>query len=499
MNIAKGLFRSSVARVGLTVVSTVISFFMLPFLVGKLGDTWYGVWTIIASLTGYYYLADVGLTSAVTRHVAKFIARRDSDGANKIINTSLLIYSLLGLVIFAASLGISACANLFVDNLQDLFIVRAVIMITALNIAIEFPYKAFSGIIGAYIRYDLLTYSHFLTIVISTGLTVFYLSRGHGIVSLAVIGFGSAQISNVLFYAISRRLFPNMQLGLRHVNRRTIRDLFGYSVWSFVIQIGDQLRLRISAFMIGLMLSAGNVTHFYIGARLVEMFINLVYRATNIMTPVFTKYHAENNYDEIRSKLLLMTKINTVIAVFGGGMIILLGRPFLQRWMGNDYLDAYPVMVTLMVPTILEIIVNPAANVIYAVAKHRQLSIVSIGEGAANVLLSLVFIRFYGIWGAALAMAVPISLSRVIFIPMIVCRSAGMELRDYYAMIMKSAAFGMAYLFLAYLVTRELPIAPHYASLIAVTLVLSPLYLLGALFLSFDSQDRARFRELLAS
>jgi O-antigen/teichoic acid export membrane protein len=462
-----------------------------------LGDKWYGLWTIATSITGYYYLVDFGLASAVTRYVTQYISKGEDDNANQIINTSLVIYSALGFVIILFSFGICLLAHYFTVDYGELKLLRLVILITGLNLALEFPFKAFAGIIGSYVRYDLLTYCHFAVMLVSTGLTVFFISSGYGVMALAVIGLVGTQVSNMLFYLISRHLFSGMQIGYHHVRKERVRKLFSYSIWSFIIQISDQIRFRISSIVIGIALSAQFVTHYFVGARLAELFVSLVFRATNILMPVFTRYHAEGNYSEIRTKLLFFTKINAIAAVFGGGLIIMLGKPFITRWMGENYLDAYPVLVILIIGIIFEIIINPSNNVLYAVAQHRSLALVSIIESLTNLGLSLLLIRHYGIWGVALGTAIPLIISRLLILPFIVCRAIDLPVNRYYANLLSTVIFTFGYLGLFYLLTKDTLIVPQYRSLI-ITIVLSiPLYAISILFISFSKSERALIRTML--
>lgn len=497
MNTANRLFKSSVARTALTILSIAISFFMLPFLVNKLGDKWYGIWTIVGSLLGYYYLVDFGLATAVTRYVTQHIAKKESHNVNIIINTSLAIYTIMALAIFIITIIISYIANYFVPDTKELYLIRLVIIIMGLNLAIEFPFKAFSGIIGAYVRYDLLSYSHLFTLLLSTGLTVFFLNRGYGILSLSLIGFTCSQISNLLFYFIAKHLFSDIQLNLKYFQRDKVRELFSYSIWSFVIQLSDQLRFRIDSIVIAWMMTASHVTHYFIGARLAELFMILVFRATNILTPVFTKYHAENNYEEIRNKLLFLTKINTILSVFGGGIIIIVGKPFIIRWMGEKYLDAYPVLVVLMIALIFEIINNPSNNVLYAISKHRYLATVNIIEGVANLVLSIVLIYLYGLIGVALGTAIPIVLSRVFVLPLYVSKCIGLPIKKYYLNIFSTGVFTVAYLVLFYVLTKNLLIIPNYSNIIVVSVSALPIYLISILFISFNQSERKFIRSIL--
>ena len=368
---------------------------------------------------------------------------------------------------------------------------RLVILIMGFNLAVEFPFNAFAGIVSAYVRYDLLELSHLLTLVLSTGLTVLFLKAGYGIITLAIIGFVCAQISNVIYYGLSRYLFKGMQLGRQYFKRERIRELFGYSVWTFVIQLGDQLRLKLQSLVIAWMMTVSAVTHYSIGAGLAGYFLGLLFRATNILTPVFTRYHAQDNYDEMRSKLLFMTKINTIFSVFGGGWIILVGRPFILRWMGSNYLDAYPVLVALMIAMIFEAIHNPSNNVLYAISKHRYLAWVNIVEGVANLGLSLLLVRRWGILGVALGTTIPLMVSRLFVLPAYVCRSIGLSLAKYYLNIAATSAYTVSYLALFAVIAKRVLVVPEYKSLFLLSVSVLPLYAMIVLFVLFNKSERA--------
>jgi len=265
-----------------------------------------------------------------------------------------------------------------------------------------------------------------------------------------------------------------------------------------LIQIGDQMRFRIDSVVIAWMLTAGHVTHYFIGARLAEYFLTLLYRATNILTPVFTKYHAENNYQEIRSKLLFVTKINNILSLFGGGLILIVGMPFISKWMGDSYLDAYPVLVVLIIAVIVEAVHNPSNNVLFAIAKHRYIAIVGIFEAIINFILSLVLIQYYGILGVAIGTAIPLIISRLFILPLYTCRCIGLPLTQYYSNLFVTTLFTIIYLGLFYMLVKDI-IIPQYMTIVVACLSAVPIYLFSILFVSFNRSERILLRSLLPS
>ena len=478
-------------------ISAVTAFFMMPFMVSHLGERWYGIWILVAGLVANTYLLDLGMATAVTRYVAKHLAANDDRGANEVINTCLAIYSVLACIIFAAATVIGIFAEIFVKDVSDLFVIRATIIILGLQYATEFPFKAFAGIISSYVRYDLLMLSRLLNLALSTGLFVYFIGRGYGILTLALIVFGADQISNLLYYRIAKHLFRDLTISFSFVRRGLVRELFTYSTWSFLIQIANQFRFRIDSLVIGWLISASAVTHYAVGIRLVEYFVDFVYKATNMMTPVFTRHFFQQDFDEIRRKYLLLTRINAILALFGGGMIIILGRSFIVRWMGPSFEQSYPVLVILMCAMIVEVTGNYADNILYAISKHKYLAVVNAVEAVLNLAISITLARPLGIAGVALGTALPLLFFRLFIIPVVVGRLIGLSVWRFYRALLPVTLFTTVYLAVFALIFGRFLESPSYSAIAAVGIAAAPIYLLVVPFVAFDAAERASLLGLL--
>ncbi len=497
MNTAHNLVRSSVVRTLYAIIAMVVSFFMMPFLVHNLGERWYGIWVLISSLTGSYYLLDLGLAAAVTRFVAKYVATDDYDGVNAVVNTSFWIYSGLSLIIVMISVTLSACAGRFVSDPSQLSIVRLTMLIAGLELAAEFPFKAFAGIIGAYVRYDLLIYSRLVYLVVSTSLVVWFVRRDAGIVALAATSFGCAQLANLYYFAVAKHIFRPLRMARRHVSSVVAKELVGYSIWAFVTQMANQLRFKIDSLVLGGMMSASAVTQYAVGQRLVETFVDLVYRATNMMTPVFTQYWAQERYEKTRETLLLLTRINIILAVFGGGLIVVVGKAFITRWMGADFSVSYPVLVVLMSALVIEVVGCHADNLFFAMSKHHYLAVINILEGLANVALSVALVNRFGIVGAALGTAIPLVFFRLAVIPYYTSRFVGLSLRRYYRNVVPTAVTTVLYLCAYYFLTRRFLAVPSYGRIFVVAILAVPVYGILVPFVAFSKEERRYLLSLI--
>src|ERR1700746_3645028 len=105
-NTARKLARGSMLRFLNLVATTLVSILIMPFVVRMLGDRLYGLWTLVAALIGFYGVLDLGLSRATTRYLAGALGSGDEDECNRVFNTGLRLYLMLGaLVLAAAALG----------------------------------------------------------------------------------------------------------------------------------------------------------------------------------------------------------------------------------------------------------------------------------------------------------------------------------------------------------------------------------------------------------
>ncbi|HUK92196.1 MAG TPA: hypothetical protein VLZ81_17480, partial [Blastocatellia bacterium] len=88
-------------------VTLLSGFLMSPFLVRHLGDSVYGVWVLIGSLAGYLGLLDLGVTTSIVKYVADHRAHGNQESMNRVVSGGLAIYSVVGLISLAVSLGVA--------------------------------------------------------------------------------------------------------------------------------------------------------------------------------------------------------------------------------------------------------------------------------------------------------------------------------------------------------------------------------------------------------
>jgi len=469
----------------------------MPFLVGELGERWYGIWVAVGSLVGSYYLIDFGLATAVQRFVTLSVSRNDPAGTNQVINTALRVYLVLSLVLVVITAVLVLLVPWIMEDPGDVQTVRHVLGIVGITLAVGFPFKAFAGIGQAHNRYDLLTVISITKLVLQVSGTVGVVLAGFGVLGVAYVGLAADLVTDVLLVMLVRYLFPQMKISRKFFRPNMVKALFSYSSWSFVTQIANQIRLRIDGLVVGALLNATAVTHYFVGARLAELASNLLYQATNIVTPILTRYHAEGRQSEMQEAIAFLTRLNIVAGIFVSGSLFALGAPFISTWMGDEFWDATPVLYALTIAMTAGFIVNPIDNLLYAVAKHRVLALINVGDAVANLTLSLLLGRWLGIWGVALGTLVPMLITRFTMVVPYGCRQMHLSVWRYFRQILRTLLVALATVVSLAVSAQALVADGGYARLFCLGACMVLAYSLVAWFLALHQADRVRLMAIL--
>jgi O-antigen/teichoic acid export membrane protein len=484
------LLMGSISRFVLVGAQIAVGFFMMPFLLEHLGNRWYGIWTILSSLLAYFYLMDIGLGYAVQLYSARYLAQKDYARANSVINTALVVYSGISVVILLVTAALAATVDQFVSAGSEVNLIALAVLILGVNVALDFPILAISGIIGAYHRFDLLNCSRLVMLAVNTVLTILFVGRGYGVLALALIALVCGQLSNLSFYLISKYCFRELKISPRFFEKSQVRELAHYSLWSMLNSIGSMIKFKLQPAVIAFFGGPVMVTHYVVGSRLADYFRDLVLQVTNLTMPLLARYHVLEQNDQIREKLRFLLKVNTLLAVFGGGMIIIIGKAFIARWLGSEFVTSYPVLVVLIVAMTVEVMIHPARTAMTAMGKIRFVGVLEMGEALINIALTIVLVRYYGILGAALGLAIPLLLLKLFLVPTILCRQLQMKTALLYrSMIPAVLATGLYLLAYGWILARYFAPAT-FPGIFAAGLLAIPLYLPIA-FLMFEKHEVA--------
>jgi O-antigen/teichoic acid export membrane protein len=435
-NIASAMLKGSTFRVIQTIIGIAIGFWMLPFLISHLGNADYALWVLIGSIVSSYYLMDLGLNHAVTRYVSRYIFCDEYERANQIINTAILIYSILGLILFCLTLlGAVFIAPNIIENVDNLRTTQAILLIVGVSISLEFPSKAFPGIIHAYMRFDTLALVRIIALILNAIATYTFISKGYGIISLAFISLISnlATTSFYIYYCFN--LLPTLKIHKRYISSKDLKEIYHFSKWTFITDITNLMKGKMDIWLIAAFISGGAITTYYVAIRLTEYAIQFATQALGFTVPIFTKYYAENKMDKLENSLFFFLKLNFIVMVLFVSGFTLLGDAFISLWIKDeiDHLLAYQCLIVLAVGRLLIFMTVPFFSILLTIKQHKYAAYLSLVDTTVAGSCALYLIPKYGVIGAAISFSLLVGFLRALYLPYIVRKLLKFKFRYFLA------------------------------------------------------------------
>jgi O-antigen/teichoic acid export membrane protein len=472
-------------------VTALVGFFLAPLVVHSLGNTGYGLWTLVLSLTGYFGLLDLGIRSSVGRFVARYVALGDEEGVNRTVTTAFTMLTAGGTLAFLVTLVV---VGFFFDSFkiepQFRSAGRVALLITGLNVSCILPVGVCSAILIALERFDVLSGVTIIGELIRAALVVTMLKLGHGVVALAVIMLVITALQYSAMAVFVKKLYAPLRLRLRFINRHTFRELFGFGIYRFFWIVANQLIFYSDSVVIGIFLGAGAITYYAIAGSVINYGRNVVSLVTDTFYPAATRMDANKNLVGLRELLLLGTKMALIVAVPLCLGFVFLGKQFIVLWMGKNYGSSATFLLVLTIPQLGSMSQYVSSLVLAGMARHRALAYFVLAEGVANLVLSIVLIKRIGLIGVAWGTVIPDLIFMMVVIPFYTLRVLKLRMREYLKACLAPLLCGVPTAGLAYLcsITIESPTWPVFGGeVMAICLVFGTI----SYFLCLDTKQRA--------
>ncbi len=488
-SVGRKLVHGSALRMANLFVAALSALVTMPLIVHHLGDRTYGFWALASAFIGYYELLDLGLTSAISQYICIAIGRQDKEECHAVFNTALRIMSLVGVAALAVTAVIAFVTPWFCKTASEASVFRSVIIILGANAAFVFPTRVYSGLLEAELRFDIQAGINLLSLVLRTAGTIWAMYSGLGLLALAWVFFVAQGLGMALQVYFAHRAVSWARISSGSLSWTRTKEFFSYSAFTSGASLADLLRFQVDALVISSFVGLGAVTHYRIASVFAKYFMDTLLAIVRLFQPIFSRLFGAGDRKGLDKAFYFATKIGLCASVFICFASIAWGKPFIVRWMGPGYKDAYWPMVVLLIAVFLDVCQTPSITLLYAIFKHRYYMYTNLAEGILNLIVSLILVRPLGILGVALGTLIAAVVVRVLIQPVLVCRVADLSLREYTTSLGKDTARFGGLMGLTILVSAW-GLRPNYLWIVSSAICATVIYAAGSLWGVFDVTER---------
>lgn len=376
-----------------------------PWMIHSIGRENFGLYTLAMSVISLFVF-DFGLSSAVTRFIAKYLAEGRQDKADNCMGLVYRLYIIIDIVMMLVLFGVyffipQLYKELTLDEIESF---KIIYVIAAIYSVISFPFIPINGVLTAhekFIQLKLCDVAHKLIIVLAMSIC---LLSGGGLYSLVSVN-AIAGLIMILLKVSCIKKFTHQGISWRYFEKGEFKEIVGFSGWVTIMSIAQRFIFNIAPSILGAL--SGSISIAILGiATTLEGYTYTFANAINGMfLPKVSRIVSNDNGDV----LPLMVKIGriqiyiTALIVFG---VICFGEHFIQLWVGAEFKDSYLCALFVIVPCLLQLPQEIGNQTIFAKNKVKKLAIVYALMALVNIVLAVSLAPKFGALGICMSIFV---------------------------------------------------------------------------------------------
>ena len=381
-----------------------IPFVMRTMMIYFMGIEYLGLNSLFTSVLQVLNLAELGVGSAMVYSMYKPIAEDNTDAICALMLLYRKYYRVIGAIIGIIGLILTPMIPSLISGDVPAGINVYILYLLHLSATVAsywlFAYK--DCLLTAHQRVDIASKVTIVTTTLQYVLQFAALAITKNYYLYLIAALGTQVINNIIKAIIATKMYPQYSPTgkmerevVAGINRR-IKDLFTAKIGGVIINSSDTL--VISA-VLGLTVLAIYQNYFFILSSVIG-FAAVVFSActAGIGNSIIIETK-EKNYNDLKK----FTFLTFWMSVFCCSSFLVLYQPFMELWVGKEYMLSYPAVICFAVyfyinEQIQLLFTYKDAAGIWHADRFRPLI-----TSVVNLILNIILVRFWGIYGILLA------------------------------------------------------------------------------------------------
>ena len=477
------------------ILNMLVGLLYTPYMLRMMGQSEYGLYSLVASVISYLTVLDLGLGNAIIRYTAKFRAEGKTTEQYEMFGMFLVLYIIIGVVAFVAGLGLYFNIDTLFSatmTIEELDKARVMMLFLIFNLAVTFPMSIFGSIITAYERFVFPKVVNIIRVILNTVIMICLLEMGYKAVAMVILQTVFNLLTLVInFFYCKYKLqikiyFRNFQWGF-------LKEVAVYSFWIFLNVIMDRIYWSTGQFVLGAFVGTVAVAVFAVAIQLEHIYMQFSTAIASVFLPKVTGMVArDDNRKEISNLFIRTGRIQyIVIALILTGFIVF-GRDFINLWAGAEYESAYLITLLFFFSLSIPMIQNLGITILQARNQMKFRSLLYIGIAIISLLFQILLAKQYGGLGCSISISGALLLGQGLIMNIYYHKKQGLDIISFWREIFKMSIVPLILGFAAIVLLRNI-VLDSWLSLGAAIVLFLMIYLPLFFFFSMNKLERDLF------
>jgi len=496
----KVMIINTISNYGKLLMGLFITIFLTRLLFMGLSREEYGIWALLWSIFGYSLLLDFGFGAAIQKTTSQTQVKGDWEHYNRVVSTVFVNYLLMGVIIAAATIGLSFfIGNIFNFTSQtDIIYYRKIFIMFGVGTAIVFPSGFFVEVLRGLHQIKLRNFIQMFFNLANFILMFVVIKSGLSLWGMTVVTIVIALLTNLTMAFFAFKKIPTLKISLKYYDFKLLKQVMSFSLFAYIITFTNLIIFRTDQMVISIFASVSLVAVYQISSRLALTFKQFSSQFMDNLAPVAARLFASDQENKLAKILIESNRLLGFIATLMFVPLVVFVKPLLYIWL--ELSDPEGIKVAILLLISMYILVSLRSSTVYILLmgnKHKKLSRVAIMECIGNLGLSIFLIHHLGIIGVALGTLIPNILVAALFHIPAGIKFSGLTFKEYFRQsIQKNLSIGAISLLFALALSHFY--TPHnFFGLMGVLAITTIFYL--ALYYKFGTYgwEKKQFKEFL--
>ena len=395
-----------------TAISIVIQLIYMPVMIRLLGQSEYGLYTLVSGVVSYLSLFSLGFGGSYLRFFSRYRAQNDEKGLAELNGMFLLLFSFLAALAFLC--GMILCnfpTQVFGAKLSEKELKKAQLLmgILVISISITLVNSIFDSMIAAHEQFVYQRIVGLVSTIANPFLTLPLLIAGKGsvaIVSVTAYITCCSFLLNVWFCLCKLKI----KISFRHLHFRVLKEVSTFSFFLLLNMVIDQINWNVDKMILSHTNGTKEVAVYGVASQINSLIMTFSTTISSVFSPRVNRIAAEDPENSSQEFTKLMVKIGRiqwmVLGLVVSGFVVF-GRYFITNiFAGAQYERAYDAALFLIIPALVPLIQNVGIEIQRALNKHQFRSLIYFAMAVINIFVSIPLAQHFGAVGTAMGTAI---------------------------------------------------------------------------------------------
>lgn len=381
------------------VITTLVGFWLTPFLLFRIGQHDYGLWLVGTQVMFYLGLLDLGLVALLPRETAFATGRASSiaeaaDLPLIVGQTTRIVLAQMPLVAIAALVAWFILPTAWEG-------LRYPIGLVLLAFVLTFPMRIFSAVLRGLQDLAFVGRVAIISYLISTSITVALVLAGFGLYALA-LGWTVLQLSvSIPSWQRLRRHFPGVLP--RTLPKLTWLETFSrlkQGFWVTANQIAQVLLTGTDILIIGTFFGPAAVVPYVITGKLVGVLSNQPQLFLVAAMPGLSHMTVSESRERTSQVCIALTQAMLILTGAVVCVVLAVNQGFVARWVGANQWGGSTLSALILLSVLLRHWNLTVSITLLSFRQEKRLCITAFLDGVVTLVSMLFFTRWFGLIGA---------------------------------------------------------------------------------------------------